>query len=342
VIDLPVLAAVAVVIGGVAAVTARDGRIVVLGLMFAAAASALTGSPLPGWLAVSARILAALLAGYLLWTAAGLRASAVGHGSALGPVGAAAAALAAFVVGFVVRPVDLDGLVSQLAATNVQSDTAALAAAQAAGTALVVLAIVPLAGRDVYRAGLGVALLAVGCSLLIGAWSGPMPGLEHLALAALLVGIAGATNLLIPMPQLADEAADAAEAARLALYAMPGRTAGPSVGSPLARKSTAPAAGAIADSAPLSRRPRPTDSPPAPKAQPEPRTDMAPAARRPMTADPIEDDAWAAWTAAEPSRGPEHRSPGAHRVAPPQSGDAPKPEPKKPATRSRPNLGGKP
>ena len=56
-LDAAVLAAVAVVFGGVAAVTARDGRIVVLRLMTAAVTASLVASPLPGSLAVTARIL---------------------------------------------------------------------------------------------------------------------------------------------------------------------------------------------------------------------------------------------------------------------------------------------
>jgi hypothetical protein len=73
---------------------------------------------------------------------------------------------------------------------------------QAAGLALVTLAVIPLVGRDVLRLGVGAALLAVGLSLLREAWLGPAPSIEHFAVAALLVAILGATSLLVaPVPE---------------------------------------------------------------------------------------------------------------------------------------------
>ena len=44
-LDAAVFAAVAVVLGGVVAATARDGRVVVLGLMLAAVAASLVAEP---------------------------------------------------------------------------------------------------------------------------------------------------------------------------------------------------------------------------------------------------------------------------------------------------------
>jgi len=189
VIDTAVLAAAAVVLGGVVAVTPRDGRIVILGLMLAAVAASLVASPLPSSLAVTARILGALLAAYLLWAAAG-SGWVNSAGSAIGPVAEGAVAAAAFMVGLTIRPVDpLEGPV----------------VAQAAGLALIALAVVPLAGRDVFRLGVGVTLLTLGCSLMVTAWSGLTPPLEQLAMAALLIGIAGATSLLVPQSEIATE-----------------------------------------------------------------------------------------------------------------------------------------
>ena len=194
-IDTAVLAAVAVVLGGVVAVTSRDGRIVILGLMLAAVAASLVASPLPSSLAVTARILGALLAAYLRWAAAG-SGWVNSAGSAIGPVAEGAAATAAFVVGLTIRPVD---------------PLAGPVVAQAAGLALIALAVAPLAGRDVFRLGVGVTLLTLGCSLMVTAWSGPTPPLEQLTMAALLVGIAGATSLLVPQPELATETVEPAE-----------------------------------------------------------------------------------------------------------------------------------
>jgi hypothetical protein len=203
VLSLPLAAAVLTVLGGVTALAARDGRIAVLGLMLAATASVAVASPLPGTPAVLARVLGALLAGYLLWTAA--RGGVTG-GSPIGPAAEIAAAAAAFVMGLAIRPVDpLLGPVE----------------AQAAGLALIVLAVAPLAGRDVIRMGMGVLLLILGGSLEMSAWGGTtcssidaasacaIPDLEQLAVAALLAGTAGAVCLLAPSGTVAAEEASA-------------------------------------------------------------------------------------------------------------------------------------
>jgi hypothetical protein len=109
----------------------------------------------------------------------------------MGPAAEAAIAAAAFLIGLWIAPVKpLPGPVTQ----------------QAAGLALVALAVIPLVGRDVLRLGIGAALLAVGLSLLREAWLGPALSLEHFAVAALLVAILGATSLLVaPVPEWNDD-----------------------------------------------------------------------------------------------------------------------------------------
>jgi hypothetical protein len=308
VLDAAVFAAVAVVLGGVAAVTARDGRIVVLGLMLAAVAASLVASPLPSSLAVTARILGAMLAAYLLWAAAGSGA-VDSAGSATGLMAEAAVAAAAFAIGLTVTPVD---------------PLAGPAEAQAAGLSLIALAVVPLAGRDVFRMGVGVTLLTLGSSLVVGAWSGPTPPLEQLAMAALLVGIAGATSLLIPSAEAVDAAEAAADLVEIEEAAPEPVAAAERAAAP------EPAFAAIA-------RPRG-----AAVEQPKPVRSAEPERRpRPMTADPIEPDDWLAWEAPEPK--PARRAPTRtiRRAPVPRPAEAEKPAPKKP-TRSRPNLGGKP
>jgi hypothetical protein len=182
-IELASVAAAAAVVGGVVAVTARTGRTIALGLAVAFVAAPLAASPLPGQLSLFARIAGAVLAAELLWV--GTRVRAVrGEGSAIGPAAEAAIAAAAFLIGLWIAPVKpLPGPVTQ----------------QAAGLALVALAMIPLVGRDVLRLGIGAALLAVGLSLLREAWLGPGPSLEHFAVAALLVAILGATSLLVAL-----------------------------------------------------------------------------------------------------------------------------------------------
>ncbi len=310
-LDAAGFAAVAVVLGGVVAVTARDGRVVVLGLMLAAVVASLVASPLPDSLAVTARILGAILAAYLLWAAAG-SGSVNSAGSAIGLVAEGSIAVAAFAVGIAVRPVDpLAGPVE----------------AQAAGLSLVALAVVPLAGRDVYRMGVGVTLLAVGGSLLVEAWSGPTSSLEQLAMATLLVGIAGATSLLIPSAEALEEEEVAAEGVEAS-------GAGLASGRLVAAGRTTVAPGPVPQ---VVVKPGPAALPGSLAAQPI-EQDARP---RPMTADPLEPDDWLAWGAPEPEHTrrvmtrPGRRPP----VQPPSNTE--KPTPKKP-TRSRPNLHGKP
>jgi hypothetical protein len=320
VLDTAAFAAVAVVLGGVVAVTARDGRIVVLGLMLAAVAAALVASPLPDSLAVTARIVGAMLAAYVLWVAVD-SGSVDSAGSAVGLVAEIAVAIAAFVVGLAMRPVDpLAGPVE----------------AQAAALSLVAMAVVPLAGRDVFRMGVGVTLLTLGSSLMVGAWAGPMPALEQLAMAALLVGIAGATSLLVPSAEAGDaleavaEEAAAEEAARQQAETTELVTVAQRP--PAVRPAATRRSGFEAVASPRARA----------HDQSAPTGSMESERRpKPMTADPIEMDDWLAWGAPEPE--PRRASTPTVRPAPlPKPGETHKPAPKKPTTRSRPNLHGKP
>jgi len=179
-IQLHDVAAVVVVCGGVAALSSRDARGVAAGLLVAMAASPLASSPAPSTLAMAVRTVVALLATYLLWTAARGR-SASSEGSSSGLPAEAALAAAAFGVGWWASPVaPLPGSL----------------AAQAAGVSLVVMAVVPLAGRDPLRAGTALVGLIVAFSMLLEAWIGPASPLQQLVWTGLLVGATGATSLL--------------------------------------------------------------------------------------------------------------------------------------------------
>ncbi|MGD0247885.1 MAG: hypothetical protein ABSB75_02425 [Candidatus Limnocylindrales bacterium] len=180
-IQLAVVASVAALLGGLVAVTARDSRLVVLGLLVAMVAAPLASSPAPSVLTIAFRVLGALLAAYLLWVAARDR-SISSEGSGIGAAAEMAVAAAVFSVGWFAVPVKpLPGPL----------------AAQAAGISLAVLAVVPLAGRNILRAGAGLAILAIGASLLFDAWVGPPSALQQVVLMALLVGVLGSTSLLI-------------------------------------------------------------------------------------------------------------------------------------------------
>jgi hypothetical protein len=301
--------------------------------MLAAVAASLVASPLPGSLAVTARILGAMLAAYLLWAAAG-SGSINSAGSAIGLVAEAAVAVAAFAVGLAMRPVDpLAGPVE----------------AQAAGLSLIALAIVPLAGRDVFRMGVGVTLLTLGSSLLVGAWSGPTPPLEQLAMAALLVGIAGATSLLIPSVEAVEVAADYVVESTPEPVVAPR----PVAARPVAARPVAPLPVAVptkSDAAERAGTPRvaAVQAVAAPKPMPaetpkpiQPILPIEPERRpRPMTAEPEADD-WLAWEAPAPEPAQPVTTHSARRAPVKRLNDVEKPPPKK-STRSRPHLGGKP
>jgi hypothetical protein len=180
-IELAAVAALAAVAGGVVAITTRNGRTVAFGLAVAFAAAPLAASPLPGQLSLFARIAGALLAADLLWV--GTRVNAVrSEGSAIGFAAESAVAVAAFLIGLWIAPV---------------KPQPGPATEQAAGLALVALAVIPIVGRDVLRLGIGAALLALGLSLLREAWLGPAASFEQFAVAALLVAILGATSMLV-------------------------------------------------------------------------------------------------------------------------------------------------
>ncbi|HEU6440345.1 MAG TPA: hypothetical protein VFC12_07895 [Terriglobales bacterium] len=197
-IQLHDVAAVVVVCGGVAALTSRDARGVAAGLLVAMAASPLASSPAPSTLAMAVRVVGALLATYLLWTAARGR-SVSGEGSSGGLPAGAALAAAAFCVGWWASPVaPLPGSL----------------AAQAAGVSVAVMAVVPLAGRDPLRGGTALVGLIVAFSMLLEAWIGPASPLQQLVWTALLVGATGATSVLIsPVAESAVEIPMAIQAA---------------------------------------------------------------------------------------------------------------------------------
>jgi hypothetical protein len=180
-IGLAMVGALVAIGGSLAAVVGRDRRLVVLGLLTAMVAAPLASSPEPGYLTVVFRLLGAVLAAYLLWTATRSR-SIDSEGTGIGVIAEFAVAAAAFCVGWFAIPV---------------KPLAGPLAAQAAGFALVGLAIVPLTSRNVLRAGTAVAILALGLNLLLVAWIGPASSLQQIVTAALLVGVAGATSLLM-------------------------------------------------------------------------------------------------------------------------------------------------
>lgn len=173
---------IAVVAGAVVAVSAHEGRASVLGLVLALVAAPLVVAPLPAVLPLAGRLVAAILAGYLVWIA--LR-TAPGHartrGSRLGwPVEALVAAAAA-VVGYGVGGVGAGGVPE----------------ATAVGLALAVLAVPPLVRADGLQIGSGALLLVTAVELLRAGLAGPPSPLEQLVTGGLIAAIGAAMAILV-------------------------------------------------------------------------------------------------------------------------------------------------
>jgi hypothetical protein len=215
-VALAVIAGVAVA-GAVLAVSARDVRATVLGVLVVLLATPLVASPWPGPLAILARVAAALLAARLLTI--GLRGEDVTGGTRIGWPAEALAATAAAVVGFGSHGLGATGL--------------GPAEAQAMGFALVALAITPLiTGRDVLRLGVGSVLLVMGAiQIRIGLDTPPGDG-EQLVLSLLTIGLGVAVAVI---------AAAARAAGGLDVANLPTERRGPR--SPDAHRETPPSPG---------------------------------------------------------------------------------------------------
>jgi hypothetical protein len=179
-------AALVVLAGAVVALSARDIRLVLGGLVVALSAAGLVADPLPSILALSCRLVAALLGAELILVAlrGRIRESST---PPLGPIGPVLAAGAAFVAGWAAP-----GL-SALPA----GPTLGPAAATAAGFGLATIALGPvLLGRDLLRIGLGVSLLLAGASLVEAGLAGTQGPLEQLAWAILGLVVLAVTAAL--------------------------------------------------------------------------------------------------------------------------------------------------
>jgi hypothetical protein len=186
----PVLAgvALAVVAGAIVAVSARDARIVALGITVVLVASPLMADPAATPLGLAARFVGAVLAGYLLGIVVRDRSDsgqpiAATGGSRIGWPAEVLVAAGALVVGF--------------AAHGLGAPAAGPAIASATGFALAALAVAPvLTGRDVLRVGVGTVLLVDAGLVVRSALGGTAGDLEQLVAAGLLVAVAGALAAL--------------------------------------------------------------------------------------------------------------------------------------------------
>jgi NADH:ubiquinone oxidoreductase subunit K len=180
----PILMAAALVAlgGAVVAVSAREARSVVLAIAVVLLVSPIIADPVAEPVGLAARLLGAILSGYLLWIAArddtAIRlAHAPTGGSRIGWPAEALVAAAAAVVG--------------LSAHGLGAPAGGPVIASAVGFALAALAVLPvLTGRDVLRVAIG-CLLLLDAALVVRTALGGTPGpLEQLLSAFLLVTVA--------------------------------------------------------------------------------------------------------------------------------------------------------
>jgi hypothetical protein len=176
------VAAIVTVAGALVAITGRDARVAVVGLVVTMAAAPFLADPLPNWPALAARVVAALLGGYLLFVV--LRdTTAVTRGSLVGLPAETLAAAAAFVVGW--------------GTSGLGSAPIGPAQASAAGFALAVISVAPIVrGADVFRLGVALAVLVTGAELVRVGLAGTPPPLEQLMTAGLTIGLLGTAAVL--------------------------------------------------------------------------------------------------------------------------------------------------
>ncbi len=187
--------------GAVLAVSAREPRGTLLGLLVVLLASPLIATPWPGPLPILARVAAALLATRLI--VVGLRGEGelVGDGSRIGWPAEALAAAAAAVAGFASHGLGAAGLGPP--------------EAQAAGFALGALAAAPLVtGRDVLRLGVGSLLLLQSALLVRQALDAPATDGEQLVISLLTIGLGGAVAVIVAAARAAGRLAIADEDTR--------------------------------------------------------------------------------------------------------------------------------
>jgi hypothetical protein len=179
----PALAALAAVTiaGAILAVSARDVRATLLGLLVVLLGAPLVANPWPDPLSILVRIAATLLAVRLM--AIGLRGDATTGGTRIGWPAEALIAAAAAVIGFGSHGLGAAGLGPP--------------EAQAVGFALIALAAAPLfAGRDAVRLSTGALLLLLAAASIRTALDpSPSPG-EQLVEAILTISIGGAIAVI--------------------------------------------------------------------------------------------------------------------------------------------------
>lgn len=170
------IAAGGVLVGAVVAVSSRDPRTATVGLLAVLLGVAFVADPLPPPPALAVRLVAGILAGYLLWVVV-CDAARPTMGSALGWPAESTFALTGAVIGWASHGLGAPGRGPE--------------AASAVGVGLLVLAAAPivLGSRDAFRVGIGLSLLLAGTfALRVGLVGTPDPA-EQIVLGGLTAGL---------------------------------------------------------------------------------------------------------------------------------------------------------
>jgi hypothetical protein len=174
--------ALAVIVGAVVAGSARNARAAVLGLVVTMVGAPLLDDPPAAPLGLAARLVAAVLAGYLLGIAARGSRTRTG-GSRVGWPTDALLAAAGAIVGY--------------GSHGLGAPAAGPPFAAAAGFALAALSVLPVVnGRDILRIGLGLGLLLGGVLLVRASLGGTPEALDDVMTAGLVATLGGASAFL--------------------------------------------------------------------------------------------------------------------------------------------------
>lgn len=190
------------ILGAIAAVSAREARIALTGLVIALVAAPFVADPLPDIRVIALRVVGGVLAAQLLWPA--VRAGVVREGgSLLGWRAEALMATAAAICGWAIAaslagiPTGVDLLPGTGPTGPFDPAVVRFAAPAAAGLAILALAATPvLVPPDPVRLGLGLLLLVEGVTLLQSGLGGAAEPLEQLAIVAALVAVAAGVAAL--------------------------------------------------------------------------------------------------------------------------------------------------
>ena len=218
-----VVVALAVSVGAIVAISARDPRLALMGLAVTLVAAPFLSDPLPPLSTLAMRVVGAALAAFLLRSAVlanaeelDRRRKRAGHsGSRIGWPTETLLAIAASVVGLNVfaHLQALDPAGAGTLGADVLGSLGAGSLATGTGLAAIVLAVVPALGsREGLRTAVGLLVLAQGILLFRSGVAGAPSDLEQLAGVAFIVASAVTGSMLVGLGSARDRVAGATAA----------------------------------------------------------------------------------------------------------------------------------